>query len=82
MEKGISYFTNCSAMFKHLIIGITLYMLCWSEGSAKFAIYEKMTEDELTFYFGETSYDKICSMYDVGLLKKVEKPDNLLTITL
>ena len=54
-------------------------MLCCSEGAAKIAIHEKMTEDELTFYFGETSYDKIGSMYDVGLLKKVKKPDNLLT---
>ena len=55
-------------------------MLCTcSEGAAKIAIHEKMTEDELTFYFGETSYDKIGSMYDVGLLKKVKKPDNLLT---
>ena len=53
-------------------------MLCTcSEGAAKIAIHEKMAEDELTFYFGETSYDKIGSMYDVGLLKKVKKPHNL-----
>ena len=44
-------------MFKHLIIGTTLCMLCCSEGAAKIAIHEKMTEDELNFYFGETSYE-------------------------
>ena len=65
-------------MSKHVIIAITLCMP-FSVGAADIAINQKMTEDELSFYFGETSYDKIGSMYDVGLLKKVKKPDNLLT---
>ena len=50
-------------------------MIC----ASKFAIHEKMTKEELTFYFGETSYENIASLYDIGSFKKVVQPENLLT---
>ena len=66
-------------MFKALIIVITVGMSCCKLNTAKISLHEKMTDDELNFYFGETNHEKIASMYDIGLLKKVKKSENLLT---
>ena len=55
-------------------VGIRLSQL-----STKLKLKLKLKLSLAIFYFGETSYENIASLYDIGSFKKVVQPENLLT---
>ena len=74
--RGSTYLAD---MITALIIAITVCLPCPGLHAANSDIHQQMTEEELTFYFGDMSPESMAAMYDVGSFRKVKKPENLLT---
>ena len=58
---------------------IILYMLSFAHRFASISLHEKMTTEELAFYFGDTTGKSLETLYELGTMRKINKPDNLLT---